>query len=472
MKKLFDLDLLQSSCQKTRVDVTKITFFMYNIAVLGAGPAGYVAAQRAAEAGLKVILFEEKELGGVCLNEGCIPTKTLLHSAKILQQSKDSEKFGISNAETSFDYAKMLSRKEKVTKKLVGAIRASMKNLGVDVVKAHAEIAGGVKGNFTITAGEETYNAENILLCTGSHTFTPKIDWIQGYEEKVITSTGALELTEVPASLAIIGGGVIGIEFASLFHTLGSEVCVFETLDEILGPFDNDIACELRQNLEKQGIRFYLGGNEEGKAEVLKAEKILLCVGRRANIEGFGAENIGLNATEKGAIAVDDHMRTAVDGVYAAGDITGQYMLAHCASREAEVAVNDILRVPDRMDYRAVPSVVYCKPEIASVGLTEKQARKIGADYEVHSLPLTYSGRFVAETERENGRCKIICEKESQKVLGLQLLGGPAGEMISQGCLAIENEMTLFELRKVIFPHPSVSEIIKETSWSKEVESK
>lgn len=444
---------------------------MHNLAIIGAGPAGYVAAQRATEAGLKVILFEDKELGGVCLNEGCIPTKTLLFSAKLYAQSQSADKFGVQNAEVSFDYGKILSRKDKVTKKLVGAIRASMKALGVSVISGHADIEGGEKGDFTISACGESFHAQNLLLCTGSHAFTPPIDWLKDCEDKLITSTGALGLQEIPERLAIIGGGVIGIEFASLFHSLGSEVTIFEMTSEILGTFDADIAGRLRETLTKQGIKFFLSGDEEGKAEVLKADKILLCIGRRANVEGFGLERLNV-ALSRGAVLTDKHMRTSIPGVYAAGDITGQYMLAHCASREAEVAVNDILGIEDEMSYRAVPGVVYCKPEIASVGLTEKLAKAEGKEYEIHSLPLTYSGRFVAETERENGLCKIICEKSEGRVLGLQILGGPASEMISQGCMAIENNMTLRDLRKIIFPHPSVSEIIKETSWSKEVESK
>ncbi len=441
---------------------------MSNLAIIGAGPAGYVAAQRAAEAGLKVILFEDRELGGVCLNEGCIPTKTLLYSAKLYCQSQNADKFGVQNSEVSFDYAKILSRKDKVTKKLVGAIRASMKALGVEVIRAHADIGGGQKGDFVISAGGESYHAENLLLCTGSHAFTPGIDWLEESREKIITSTQALELQEVPERLAIIGGGVIGIEFASLFHTLGSEVTVFEVTSEILGSFDGDMAGNLREILTKQGIKFFLNGDPMGKEEVLRADKILLCIGRKPNVEGFGLEHLGVDLSERGAVKVDEKMRTNVPGVYAAGDITGQYMLAHCASREAEVAVNDILGIEDEMSYRAVPSVVYCKPEIASVGLTERQAK----DYEVHSLPLTYSGRFVAETERENGLCKIICERNGGRVLGLQILGGAASELITIGCMAIENNMDLASLRKIIFPHPSVGEVIKETSWSKEVESK
>ena len=233
----------------------------------------------------------------------------------------------------------------------------------------------------------------------------------------------------------------------------------------MLGTFDAELASVLRKTYEAKGVKFYLSGDEAGKEATLQAEKILLCIGRRPNVEGIGIEKVGLKADEKGRICTDDHMRTAVDGIYAAGDITGQYMLAHCASREGEVAVNDILGIADSMRYIAVPSVVYTKPEIAAAGLTERLAASQGLDYECNSLPLTYSGRFVAETERENGLCKIVFERESRRVLGVQILGGPASEIISACCVAIENGMTLEDIRKVIFPHPSVSEILKEVAF-------
>ena len=439
---------------------------MYNLAIIGAGPAGYVAAQRAAESGLKVVLFENKELGGVCLNEGCIPTKTLLHSAKLYDSIKSADKFGLSVEELHFDYEKILARKEKVVKKLIGAIKASMRKLGVEVIKGQAKLCGGEKGDFIINCADAEYHAQNILLCTGSHTFTPQIDWLESRQNDMLTSKEALELNCVPRTVAIIGGGVIGLEFASLFNSFGSEVCVFEMQDEILGTFDSDIAASLRKVYESKGVKFYLNGAEEGKEAALKADLILLCIGRKPNTEGLGLDSIGLKPDNKGYITTDSSMRTSVEGVYAAGDITGKYMLAHVASREAEVAVNDILGKSDKMNYTDIPSVVYTKPEVACVGITEKAAIASGLDYSVRALPLTYSGRFVAETERENGFCKIIYEKRSQKVLGVQILGGPASEIISACCVAIENEMTLEDLRKTIFPHPSVSEIIKEVSWS------
>lgn len=445
---------------------------MFKLAIIGGGPAGYVAAQRLAAKGESVILFEKNELGGVCLNEGCIPTKTLLHSAKLYESIKNADKFGVKALDPGFDYEKILARKEKVVKKLVGAIKASMRGLGVTVIKGTAILNGGEKGDFKIVCEGEEYYAENVLLCTGSHTFRPKIDWLESASDKVITSKEALKLTGLPDKIAIIGGGVIGMEFASLFNALGSKVNIFEMQDEILGSFDHDIAALLRKVYEAKGVKFFLNGDESGKTEALEADLILLCIGRKPNVIGLGLETIGLKPNERGQIVTDSHMRTGVDGVYAAGDVTGKYMLAHVASREAEVAVNNILGVADKMNYSAVPSVVYTKPELASVGLTEKAARAQNIDYEVRALPLTYSGRFVAETERENGLCKIIYENESQKVLGVQILGGPASEIISTCCLAIENEATLEDLRKTIFPHPSVSEIIKEVSWSAETLSK
>lgn len=438
---------------------------MYDIAILGGGPAGYTAAQRAAAKGLSVILFEKKELGGVCLNEGCIPTKTLLHSAKLLDSARSADKFGVKIDGASVEYDKLLARKEKVIKKLVGAIKVSMRNHEVEVIKENAEIKGGTKGDFTIAAAGVDYQARNILLCTGSHTFEPKIEWLEGVKDKMITSREALELSEIPGSVAIVGGGVIGMEFASLFNSLGSSVTIFETMDEVLGTFDAELASALRKTYEAKGVKFYLSGDEAGKEATLQAEKILLCIGRRPNVEGIGIEKVGLKADERGRICTDDRMRTAVDGIYAAGDITGQYMLAHCASREGEVAVNDILGIADSMRYIAVPSVVYTKPEIAAAGLTERLAASQGLDYECNSLPLTYSGRFVAETERENGLCKIVFERESRRVLGVQILGGPASEIISACCVAIENGMTIEDIQKVIFPHPSVSEILKEVAF-------
>ncbi|MGM9753417.1 MAG: dihydrolipoyl dehydrogenase [Candidatus Cryptobacteroides sp.] len=450
---------------------------MYNLAIIGGGPAGYVAAQRAAAAGLKVILFEEKELGGVCLNEGCIPTKTLLRSAHLLDENKSAAKYGVNVSDASIDYAKVLQRKDKITKKLTGAIKVSMRNLGVEVVKARARITGGAKGDFTIETGEQQFHSENLLLCSGSQSFIPPIPGLECPGPVAMSSREALQLDTVPQSLVIIGGGVIGMEFASLFNSLGCKVSVIEALDKILGPIDEEISGLLQAAYQARGVDFHLKckvcrveGNkvffiqDDSTEQCIEGEKILVCVGRRAHAQDLGLESIGLQ-TERGALKTDCHMQTAVEGIYAAGDITGFSMLAHTASREGEVAVNHILGIEDKMSYAAIPGVVYTHPEVASVGESEQSLRARGIEYKVYKLPMSYSGRFVVENERGSGLCKLICDAQD-RLVGAHLIGDPCSEIVSSCCLAIEKKMHRSELQRIVFPHPSVSEIIKETSWS------
>ena len=448
----------------------------FDLAIIGAGPGGYVAAQRAAAQGLKTVLFEERELGGVCLNEGCIPTKTLLYSAKLYEHASGSEKYGVSVEGASLDFSKVMARKDKVTKKLTGAIRVSLRNLGVEVVKARARILGGSDGDFRIEAAGQEYNAGKILLCTGSSTFIPPIPGLE-LGGPVITSREALSLDKAPQDLVIIGGGVIGMEFASFFNSIGTRVTVIEMLPEILGVLDEEISAMLRAAYSAKGIVFHLGckvsaveGNTvvflspDGEEQRVSAEKILVSVGRRANTEGLGLETVGVEVSR--GVKTDSHMRTNVPGIYAAGDVNGVSMLAHTASREGEVAVNHILGIPDEMSYKAVPGVVYTNPEVAGVGLTESAALKAGLDIKVLKLPMAYSGRWVAENERGSGLCKLVCDKTSGKVLGVHMMGNPVSEIISAACLAVERGMSAEDMRRTIFPHPSVSEILKETAWS------
>ncbi|MGM9791277.1 MAG: dihydrolipoyl dehydrogenase [Candidatus Cryptobacteroides sp.] len=448
----------------------------FDLAIIGAGPGGYVAAQRAAAQGLKTVLFEERELGGVCLNEGCIPTKTLLYSAKLYEYASGSEKYGVSVEGASLDFSKVMARKDKVTKKLTGAIRVSMRNLGVEVVKARARILGGCDGDFRLEAAGQEYSAGKILLCTGSSTFIPPIPGLE-LGGPVITSREALSLDKAPQDLVIIGGGVIGMEFASFFNSIGTRVTVIEMLPEILGALDEEISAMLRAAYAAKGIVFHLGckvnaveGNTvvfitpEGEEQRVSAEKILVSVGRRANTAGLGLETVGVEVSR--GIKTDAHMRTNVPGIYAAGDVNGVSMLAHTASREGEVAVNHILGIPDEMSYKAIPGVVYTNPEVAGVGLTESEALKAGLDIKVLKLPMAYSGRWVAENERGSGLCKLVCDKTSGQVLGVHMMGNPVSEIISAACLAVERGMSAEDLRRTIFPHPSVSEILKETAWS------
>ncbi len=457
---------------------------MYDLAIIGGGPGGYVAAERAGAAGLKVVLFERKSLGGVCLNEGCIPTKTLLYSAKVYNYAKTGDHYGVYVSDPTFKYDEIVARKNKVVKKLVGGVRVAMKGNGVEVVAENATIQGRDAEGIKVEAAGNVYAAKNLLICTGSEAAVPPFPGLKEAGDVIVTNREILAMTERPEELVVIGGGVIGMEFAAFFSTLGTKVTVVEMLPKILGPLDDEISEMLQKQYEKRGVEFCLRckvtgieGNTvvyedpEGKVCRVSGDKILVSVGRRANLQGFGLENIGVELALNPAgrpygIKVDEKMRTNVPGVYAAGDVTGFSMLAHTASREGEVAVNNILGKDDRMRYNAIPGVVYTNPEVAGAGITEAEAKAKGIDYKVVKLPMAYSGRFVAENERGEGICKIIVGAAHHEVLGVHMLGNPCSEIINSACLAIETEMTLEQLQEVVFPHPTVSEIIKETSFT------
>ncbi len=443
----------------------------YDLAIIGGGPAGYTAAERAAQGGLNVVLFEKKALGGVCLNEGCIPTKTLLYSAKLYQQALSGAKYGIAAEHVAFDYAKICARKTKVVRKLAAGIRAKLQQ--VTVVQGEASVKNADE-IVEIDCGGQLYEAERLLICSGSETALPPIKGIElGH---FWTSREALQATEVPESIAIVGGGVIGMEFAGLFSAFGSKVTIVEMASEILPGIDAEIAALLRAEYEKRGVAFHLGArvlelqpqmvkfaDENGENE-LAAQQILLCVGRRPNVQNLGLEPLCLERFRNG-LKVDEQMRTSHPRIYAAGDVTGFSMLAHTAVREAEVAVNHILGIPDAMTYDAVPGVVYTNPEVAGVGVPEAALQSAGAVYSVKKLPMTYSGRFVAENEGGNGLCKLIFDAEN-RLKGAHLIGNPASELVATAALAIEQKLTVDVLAKLIFPHPSVGEILKETLLS------
>ncbi len=443
----------------------------YDLAIIGGGPAGYTAAERAAQGGLNVVLFEKKALGGVCLNEGCIPTKTLLYSAKLYQQALSGAKYGIAAEHVAFDYAKICARKTKIVRKLAAGIRAKLQQ--VTVVQGEASVKNADE-IVEIDCGGQLYEAERLLICSGSETALPPIKGIElGH---FWTSREALQATEVPESIAIVGGGVIGMEFAGLFSAFGSKVTIVEMASEILPGIDAEIAALLRAEYEKRGVAFHLGArvlelqpqmvkfaDENGENE-LAAQQILLCVGRRPNVQNLGLEPLCLERFRNG-LKVDEQMRTSHPRIYAAGDVTGFSMLAHTAVREAEVAVNHILGIPDAMTYDAVPGVVYTNPEVAGVGVTEAALQSAGAVYSVKKLPMTYSGRFVAENEGGNGLCKLIFDAEN-RLKGAHLIGNPASELVATAALAIEQKLTVDVLAKLIFPHPSVGEILKETLLS------
>jgi dihydrolipoamide dehydrogenase len=450
---------------------------MTDLLIIGGGPAGYVAAERAGHHGLSVTLFEKKALGGVCLNEGCIPTKTLLYSAKTYENALHADKYGVQTENVGYDYEKIVSRKNKVVRKLVAGVKSKMTANQVTVIEGAATIVGRGQDGIEVSCNGNIYKGKNLLICTGSEAAVPPIPGLKEAGDVVVTNREILELKQQPKSLVVIGGGVIGMEFASFFNSLGTKVTIVEMLPEILGGLDFEISAMLRDIYAKKGIDFHLNAKvvqvdghkvvfeKEGKTQTVEGEKILLSVGRRPVTQGFGLENLNVELN-RGGIKTDEKMRTNVPGVFAAGDVTGFSLLAHTASREGEVVVNNLVGRQDRMRYNAIPGVVYTNPEVAGVGETEESAKAKGITYKVAKLPMSYSGRFVAENEGGNGLCKVLVGEKYGEVIGVHLLGNPSSEIIYGACMAIEQEMTVKELQEVVFPHPTVSEIIKETIFS------
>lgn len=445
---------------------------MYDLAIIGGGPAGYVAAENAGAKGLKVILFEKKELGGVCLNEGCIPTKTLLYSAKMYDHAQGGKKYGITAENVTYDFKKIADRKTKVVRKLVAGIKMKMEHNNVEVVRSEAYIKEGNAQSILIASDGNEYQAKNLLICTGSEAFVPPIPGVQD-NDAILTNREILSLTTAPESLVIIGGGVIGMEFASFYNSLGTPVTVIEMLPEILGGLDKEISEMLRATYTKRGVKFNLGckvtaieghtvhyTDPEGNAHSVDGDKILMSVGRRPVLAGFGLENIPVDV-ERG-IKVNEKMQTTMPNVYAAGDVTGFSLLAHTASREGEVAVNNILGTDDTMQYNAIPGIVYTNPEVSSVGLTEEQAQAQGIEYRINKIPMTYAGRFVAENEGVTGLCKLLVSGDN-KILGAHILGNTSSEFICAICMAITNNLSVEDIRHTVFPHPTACEIIKES---------
>ena len=447
----------------------------YDIAIIGGGPAGYNAAEKAAINGLKTVLFEKNAIGGVCLNEGCIPTKTLLYSAKLLDNMKGASKYGILEGEQAgFDLGKIISRKDKVVKKLTGGVKMKLTSSGVEIVEGVATLLGEKSDKIRISCNEVEYVVKYVLVCTGSDTIIPPIKGLA--DVAYWTSKEALEIKELPKSLVIIGGGVIGIEFASFFNSMGVKVTVIEMMPEILGAMDKETSAMLRKEYAKKGIYFHLNTKvtevspegvtieKDSKTSIINADRILLSVGRKANTDKVGLSNLSVEILRNG-VRVNEYMQTSHPRVYACGDITGYSMLAHTAIRESDVAVNHILGIDDPMSYKAIPGVVYTNPEIAGIGKTEEELKTAGTYYQVLKLPMAYSGRFVAENELGNGLCKLIIDEEA-KIIGCHMLGNPASELITIAGLAIEQELTVDDFRKVVFPHPTVSEIIHESLFA------
>jgi len=447
----------------------------YDLIVLGGGPAGYLASERAGHAGLSVCCIEERSVGGVCLNEGCIPTKTLLYSAKIFDGAAHGEKYGVTAEGLTIDHAKVVARKDKVVKTLVAGVQSALKANGVVLVNARGVITGRSAEGYTVDASGETYIGKRLLIATGS---SPAVPPIPGLKEGlasgfVCTNREILQLTQKPEHLCVIGGGVIGLELASYFASIGSKVTVIEMLDHIAGENDPELVAILKKSYEKRGVTFQLSAKvtevtasavkyeKDGAISEVACDKVLLSIGRRANTKDIGLESIHV-LLERGAVVTDAQMKTNQPEVYAAGDVNGKSMLAHTAYREAEVAVNTMLGKHDTMRYEAIPGVLYTNPELSAVGETEASAKAKGLDAACVKLPMRFSGRYLAENEGGDGIMKLVVDKETRKVLGAQVLSNYSSEFIVTVGTFIELGLTVDEVKEIVFPHPTVCEIVRE----------
>lgn len=440
----------------------------YDLIILGAGPAGYVAAEHAGGMGKKTLLIEKEELGGTCLNWGCIPTKAFLNSAKLYEHALHAAAFGVTAKEVSFDYGVMRARTAKVQETLRGGIAGMMKKNKVDVVRGSAFVLDKTR----VRVGETIHEGGNLLLCPGSRPALPPIPGLKD-NPLVVDSSGMLAAENAVENLVVIGGGVIGIEFACFQTLLGRKAIVLEMLPQICGNVDREAAMTVQRKLEARGAVVHTGAkvekieggtvffsDKQGASQSVKADRILAAAGRVANLDGMGLENLNLNM-DKRSIKVNERAETSVPGVYAAGDVTGRFQLAHFASRQATVAVNVMFGKADICRETAIPGVIYTDPEIATVGITEDQAKEKGIKARTIKMPLAASGRFLAETEGDRGFVKAVLGERSE-LLGMTVAGSYASEMIGAACVMIENEMRARDIAEVVFPHPTVAEIMKE----------
>ena len=450
----------------------------FDVIIIGGGPAGYLAAERVGAKGLSVLLLEKDHLGGVCLNRGCIPTKTLLHSAKLYHSIKNAERYGVSAQDIRYDLSRAMAWKQRVIETLRRGVESQMKRHHVTVMQS----VGTFKDRNTVVADGVDYRGRSLVIASGSSSVRLPIKGAE--DHRVLTSAQALEIESLPRRMVIIGGGVIGCEFASYFSMVGAEVTVIELLPEIIPNLDPDIGALLREAMPE--VSFHVGSrveeitggsaskegltvtfsNEEGR-DSLDADAVLMAVGRAPNTGELGLDAIGLDFNRSG-ITVNETMQTNVPGVFAVGDVNGRSLLAHSAYRMAEVAARTICGQSDQMRYHAVPWVVYTHPEVAGVGLTEREAARQGRRIEVRTLALRINGRFFAEHGNDPGICKVIADADTGVLLGVQIVGTPGSEIIHGAAAMIEAELRVRDIREIVFPHPTVSEVIKDALWAME----
>ena len=445
----------------------------FELIIIGGGPGGYLCAELASAAGLSTALIEKRALGGTCLNEGCVPTKTILNSAKLYRHALDSAPFGVTVEGAKLDHAKVIARKNDVVRTLVSGVAGTLKRNKVTVLTGDAEIQGRDAEGFHVTVNGEAVTGRRLVLATGSETTVPPIPGLhEGLESGfAITNREALANEQLPKTMVVMGGGVIGLEMVAYYVSAGVQVTVVEMLPKIAGPMDDEASDVLLKEYTKQGVTFKLSTRvtaiepgkvvyeKDGKSESIACDQVLLSLGRRPVVTGFGLEKLNVEF-DKGGIKTDDRLRTSVPGVYAIGDCNGVSMLAHTAYREAEALVNNLTGKEDHVVYHSIPSVIYTDPEVAAVGETKRSAEEKGMSVREIKLPLLYSGRYVAENINGKGFIKLVVDTDRNRLVGVHMLGSYASEIIASAGMMVDQELPPERLKKFVFPHPTVGEVL------------
>ena len=449
---------------------------VYDVAIIGSGIGGYVSAIRCSQLGMRVALIEKEKVGGTCLNKGCIPTAVLLSSISLLEKIRRAKDYGITIRDYSINLREIKARKETIVNRLSNGIRYLLEKGGVDLFNGFGRIKSRNHAIVENDGDRRLIEAKNIIIATGSRPACHASIPIDG--NRIITSEEALNLEETPKNIVIVGGGVIGVEFAQIFQILGANVTILERKQNILSGFDKEITTTIRRILERMGIKIFTNvSNEVAKSYDEKVhltfytngsrmetftDKVMVAIGRKPNIENIGLEKVGIQL-KNGFINVDSRMKTNVPGIYAVGDVVGGKMFAHAAFAEGIVAAENIAGIDSEIDQRFIPSCVYTIPEIACVGLPEDEAISLGYDISVGKFPYTANGKALALGERE-GFAKIIVEKKTNRILGAHIIGSNAADLISEALVAIRLEYTSEELGRTIHPHPTLSEVIMEAA--------
>ncbi|MCC3861661.1 dihydrolipoyl dehydrogenase [Pseudemcibacter aquimaris] len=456
----------------------------YDVVVIGGGPGGYVAAIRAAQLGLKTACVEMRgSLGGTCLNVGCIPSKALLHASELYDEANGGmEKFGISTGKVSIDVSKLMDHKDGIVTDLTNGIEFLFKKNKVDYVKGRGKVAGAGKVEVALNdGGEQVLETKNIVIATGSDVAS--LPGIEIDEKIVVSSTGALSLPKVPKHMVVIGGGVIGLELGSVWKRLGADVTVVEFMDRITPEMDGEVSKTFARILKKQGFKFKLKSKvtaikttktgatvsvepaKGGDADTIKADAVLVAVGRRPYTEGLGLAEAGVNVNDRGQVDINDHFETNVPGVYAIGDVVRGAMLAHKAEDEGVAVAEIIAGYAGHVNYDAIPGVIYTMPEVASVGKTEEQLKEAGTDYNSGKFPFTANSRAKANSQTD-GFVKVLSCATTDKVLGAHIIGADAGNMIAELTLAIEKGITAEDVAYTCHAHPTETEAVKEAAMA------